>query len=88
MLMLTSPLLYVCCRVGNLLGARKPADARLSGYLSVLVGTSFMAVCGLIIFFMRNRLGHLFTADDADVLKAVALIAPLGALYQVHGDEA
>eukprot|EP00775_Hariotina_reticulata_P005068 gene5068-5309_t len=70
-------------RVGNLVGAGDGHTAAVSSKVVVVLGSSFMAVCGLAIFMARNKLGQLFTAGDAQVLRAVAVIAPLGALYQV-----
>lgn len=64
-------------------GAGKAATAITSSRVVVILGTSFMAVCGAVIYFTRHQLGQLFTAGDPAVLAAIAAIAPLGAAYQV-----
>lgn len=71
-------------RVGNLVGAGEGNLAAVSSKLVVMLGSSFMAMCGLAIYLGRYKLGLLFTTGDVEVLKAVALIAPLGAMYQVR----
>ncbi|KAL3156932.1 hypothetical protein ABBQ38_001194 [Trebouxia sp. C0009 RCD-2024] len=69
-------------RVGNLVGANRPAEARLSGYLAVLLGVLFMTLAAIFLFFFRNQIGPLFV-DDARVGREVAGVAPICAAYQM-----
>lgn len=71
-------------RVGNLVGAGRGDRAAVASRVVVGLGSTFMAICGLAIYFGRYQLGELFTAGDPEVLRAVAMIAPLGAAYQVN----
>lgn len=70
-------------RVGNLLGAGRGRRAATASRVVVCLGSGFMAICGLAIYFGRRGLGEMFTAGDPQVLTAIAMIAPLGAAYQV-----
>ncbi|DBB06227.1 hypothetical protein WJX82_010050 [Trebouxia sp. C0006] len=69
-------------RVGNLVGGNRPAEARLSGYLSVLLGVLFMAAAAIVLFVFRFDIGPLFV-DDARVRQEVAGVAPICAAYQI-----
>lgn len=69
-------------RVGNLLGAGRGQQARISGLVCVVLGTGFLTVAGVCIFVWRNTLGYLFVSD-AEVVKMVASIAPIAAIYQL-----
>ncbi|KAA6429172.1 MAG: hypothetical protein FRX49_00568 [Trebouxia sp. A1-2] len=69
-------------RVGNLVGANRPSEARLAGFLSVALGAIFMAGSGLFISLFRQRIGPLFV-DDLDVTREVAKVAPICAGYQI-----
>lgn len=69
-------------RVGNLLGALKPQDARISanaGYiLSVLSGIFNSS----LVMIFRRPIAHLFT-EDAEVIELLTKTLPLLALFQV-----
>ncbi|DBB01927.1 TPA: hypothetical protein ACH3X1_000519 [Trebouxia sp. C0004] len=80
-------------RVGNLVGANRPSEAKLAGkhtadsvfvtwYVAVALGCSFttLEAAGILIF--KNRIGPLFV-DDARVSREVASVAPICAGYQV-----
>ncbi|DBA92170.1 hypothetical protein WJX77_011744 [Trebouxia sp. C0004] len=69
-------------RVGNLVGGNRPAEARLSGYLSVLLGALFMAAAAIVLLVFRYYIGPLFV-DDARVRQEVAGVAPICAAYQI-----
>ena len=62
---------------------RPGALAATTSRVVILLGSGFMAACGLAIYLERNVLGGMFTEGDAAVVAAMASIAPLGALYQV-----
>ena len=74
---------FPCCRVGNLLGAGQPQQARLSGGLCVVSSVVFMALAAIVIFACRNVIGYIFSSDP-EVISTVALIAPYAALFQVR----
>lgn len=69
-------------RVGNLLGARDAAGARLSAHsaavLSVLLGTLLL----ILLMVSRHVIGRVFS-DDADVAALVAAVMPYVALFQI-----
>lgn len=69
-------------RVGNLLGAGLGKQARISGMVCVCLGTGFLTMAGICIFVWRNTLGYLFV-NDPEVVKMVATIAPIAAIYQL-----
>ncbi|KAL6751937.1 mate-domain-containing protein, partial [Haematococcus lacustris] len=69
-------------RVGNLLGQGMPRTARLSGWLCVAIGGSFMATCAVAILAARHSIGRIFTNDPV-VVGIIATIAPFLALFQV-----
>ncbi|KAJ9505927.1 hypothetical protein QJQ45_017040, partial [Haematococcus lacustris] len=69
-------------RVGNLLGLGMPRTARLSGWLCVAIGGSFMATCAVAILAARHSIGRIFTNDPV-VVGIIATIAPFLALFQV-----
>ena len=72
----------VSTRVGNELGAGKPARARVSAL--VALGCAFMiAVVSLTCTsLLRNSWGHVFT-DDRDVLALTAAVLPLLGLCEL-----
>lgn len=74
--------LGVSARVGNELGANRPAKARVS----MIVSLGCAAGLGLLAMFfttsMRHRWGRLFT-DDAEVLELTALALPIAGLCEL-----
>ncbi|GAX85953.1 hypothetical protein CEUSTIGMA_g13369.t1 [Chlamydomonas eustigma] len=69
-------------RVGNLLGQGDAAAARLSGWVSIALGTSFMAVIGALMYAYKDSIGYLFTKDDDVMVAMLATIVPLASVYQ------
>ncbi|MEW5310403.1 MAG: hypothetical protein WDW38_002204 [Sanguina aurantia] len=69
-------------RVGNLLGAGCHKTARLTGFISVSLGTGFMCCMGLLLFTLRNQLGYLYTEDEG-IRYWMSVIAPIAALFQI-----
>ncbi|KAK4446758.1 mate-domain-containing protein [Podospora aff. communis PSN243] len=69
-------------RLGNLLGAGRPADARRSAHsaaiLSVVFGTALLTA----LMAGRYKVGALFN-DDKDVINLVAKVIPYVALFQI-----
>jgi MATE family multidrug resistance protein len=71
-----------CIRVGHLLGSSKPQNAKMAAWLSVLLGTSFMAINGIVFASCKDLLGYIFTTDDR-IIKLVGKIAPIAACFQI-----
>jgi Na+-driven multidrug efflux pump len=69
-------------RVGNLLGADQPRQARLSGIICVAISGIFMLMAALVIILTRNVIGKAFTSDP-EVLTLTTMIAPFAALFQI-----
>jgi MATE family multidrug resistance protein len=69
-------------RIGNLLGADKPANAKFASRIPYLLS----ALIGLLEFFAimaaRNVYGYIFSDDD-DVVELAAQVLPLMAGFQV-----
>ncbi|CAM9501741.1 unnamed protein product, partial [Heterosigma akashiwo] len=69
-------------RVGNLLGAGRPAEARQAAAACALMASGFMALTGAGAVAGRGWLGRAFTADPA-VLRACRGLFPVVAAFQV-----
>lgn len=69
-------------RVGNLLGAQRPEQAKLAARICLFIGVATMLLCGLVLVLLRGSLGEIFT-PDAKVAKIVSKLCPIMALYQV-----
>lgn len=68
-------------RVGNVLGGGDGSRARLSAWLCIGLGSSFMSFSAVGLWVFRNVLGRTFTSDTA-VVKLVAAVAPVAACFQ------
>ncbi|KAK9764388.1 ethionine resistance protein [Basidiobolus ranarum] len=69
-------------RVGNLLGASRPNHARVASYCSLILAVMFGMFNSTLLFSLRNVWGYLFNNDES-VIKLVAAVLPIGALFQV-----
>ncbi|ORX94021.1 MATE efflux family protein [Basidiobolus meristosporus CBS 931.73] len=69
-------------RIGNLLGASRANHARLSSNCSLLLAIMFGLFNSTLLFSLRNVWGYLFNNDEA-VIKLVAAVLPIGAMFQV-----
>jgi multidrug resistance protein, MATE family len=69
-------------RVGNLLGAGRPAAARCAAWAAVATGAASMAVCGVAIAIWRRRLASVFIEDE-EVGALVAQQAFIAAAAEV-----
>jgi len=69
-------------RVGNLLGAGDAKGAGDASKVSFAICFAFSGVCALVFSLTRNSLGYIFT-HDKEVVRAVAKIAPIAALFQL-----
>ena len=76
--------LAVCTRVGNLIGAGRPAQARLAGWIALASGAGIMALAALIFLVFRHQLPHLYVqADEHEVLALATAVLPVVAAFQV-----
>ena len=71
-------------RVGNLLGSGDAARAKLAAAVAVAIGVTWMAACAIAIVAGGDTVGEVFVGTgDAEVVAAVARIAPYAAIFQV-----
>lgn len=62
-------------RVGNILGARQPAQARRSSNLAVVFASIVGCIIMIILVASRTKFGYLFSDDD-DTVRLVAKVLP------------
>lgn len=63
-------------RVGNLLGAGCPRNARTTGNIILLTCTFIMLLTGLLMLALRQHIGALFV-DDSSVIALTAAVTPV-----------
>ncbi|HAR43092.1 MAG TPA: hypothetical protein DCS07_10770 [Bdellovibrionales bacterium] len=68
--------------VARSVGAGKPALASQYGWKGIIIGTSFMAICGLVLILIPSPLLRVFTADDSVIAVGSQLIF-YAALFQI-----
>ncbi|XP_065882164.1 protein DETOXIFICATION 48 [Euphorbia lathyris] len=68
--------LGVSTRVGNELGANRPAKARISMIVSLTCGVGLGVVAMLFTTLMRHKWGRLFTSDS-EILELTAIALPI-----------
>lgn len=68
-------------RVGNLLGAMRARSARTASHAAVLLSWLIGVFNSSLVFFMRDKLGYIFSSDEA-VVQMVASVLPIVALFQ------
>ncbi|CAG8573495.1 7506_t:CDS:2 [Dentiscutata heterogama] len=69
-------------RVGNLLGAGLPNRAIITTNTSLLLAVVGATCNAMILLCFKDSIGYFFTHDD-DVVKMVASILPLAAIFQL-----
>ena len=69
-------------RVGNALGAGRPADARRAIWLSMLLAAALTGLASACFVAGRNLLPRVFTAD-AQVVSVAATLLPIAAGFQL-----
>ncbi|KAL5525226.1 ERC1_3 [Sanghuangporus sanghuang] len=69
-------------RIGNLLGERNAHRANIASKAALLVVSAIEVTNSAILLVFRNKWGYLFN-DDSEVVRLVASILPLVALYQI-----
>ena len=67
-------------RVGNLLGAQRPKQARLSAHTALIVGIAIAGLNALTLFVFRSQWAYIFTGD-AKVVHIVTKVLPLVSLF-------
>lgn len=69
-------------RVGNLIGEGRPAAARRSATLALMLGAGVMVASAVLFVVLRHELPRLYT-DDAAVVMVAAGILPIAAAFQL-----
>jgi MATE family multidrug resistance protein len=70
-------------RVGHLLGAGKPNEAkRATAVVLVLTTAGSVTMAGCVYIAARQYIGRAFTSDE-EVIRTIATLAPIAALFQV-----
>ncbi|KAH6776399.1 MATE efflux family protein [Perilla frutescens var. hirtella] len=72
----------VATRVGNELGAGRPARARISTIVSLLCAAALGVTAMVFATVMRHRWGRLFT-DDSEILELTAAALPIAGLCEL-----
>lgn len=74
--------LGVSTRVGNELGARRPAKARISMIVSLFIAVALGLAAMVFTTMIRHRWGKLFTRDT-EILELTAMALPLAGLCEL-----
>ncbi|KAF9146877.1 hypothetical protein BGX30_005087 [Mortierella sp. GBA39] len=69
-------------RVGNLIGRGDHRSAKIASRVSLVLAIIFGMFNSTMLLLLKDRWGRLFS-DDVDVVKTVAMILPLVALFQI-----
>jgi len=69
-------------RVGNLLGAGRPADAQRAAWISIALGAAVMALAAALFVFGRAWLPRIYT-NELEVIALGAAILPIAAAFQI-----
>ena len=69
-------------RVGQAIGRRDPQGARLSGWVAIVLGASFMACCGVALLTVPHWIARSFS-DNAQVVAAAVSLLSIGAIFQL-----
>jgi multidrug resistance protein, MATE family len=69
-------------RVGQAIGRRDPAAARLAGNTAIILGASFMACMSVVLLLFPRYIARIYTADETVIRNAITLLAA-GAAFQL-----
>ncbi|KAG0257282.1 hypothetical protein BG011_004049 [Mortierella polycephala] len=69
-------------RVGNLIGKGDHRSAKIASRVSMLLAVMFGMMNSMMLLAFKDIWGRLFS-EDADVVKTVAMVLPLVALFQI-----
>ncbi len=69
-------------RVGNLIGAREPAQAQRAAWIALAMGAGVMTASALAFVVFRQWLPRIYTPDP-EVIALCAAILPIAAAFQI-----
>jgi multidrug resistance protein, MATE family len=69
-------------RVGQAIGRRDPAAARLAGNTAIILGASFMSCMSIALLVFPRYIARFYTIDETVIRNAVVLLAA-GAAFQL-----
>jgi MATE family multidrug resistance protein len=69
-------------RVGQAIGRRDPAAARLAGNTAIILGASFMFCMSIALLVFPRYIARIYTTDQTVIRNAIALLAA-GAAFQL-----
>ena len=69
-------------RVGQAIGRRDPAAARLAGNTAIILGASFMFCMSIALLVFPQYIARIYTSDQTVIRRAVILLAA-GAAFQL-----
>lgn len=69
-------------RVGNALGRHDVDEIRKAGFTAILLGASFMALCGVLFIIFRNSLPALYISDPK-VISIASNLLLIAAVFQI-----
>ncbi len=74
-------------RVGQLMGQRNSADARLAGYAGILIGTLFMAMMAVLIILLPKTIISVYInlndPGNQEVIEIAVSLLSIAALFQI-----
>ncbi len=75
-------LVATAVRIGNLLGANRPEEAKISSRVALILSLAMGGLNSALFLIFRKQWGWLFSSD-IEVIKLVEYILPLLAFFQV-----
>jgi MATE family multidrug resistance protein len=69
-------------RVGHALGRQDPLGARRAGWMSIILGASFMVMAGVVLVAIPRVIARIYTPDAA-VIHAGANLLRIAAAFQL-----
>jgi MATE family multidrug resistance protein len=69
-------------RVGQAIGRRDPDGARRAGWVAIVMGAGFMALCGIALVAAPHAIARAFSDNENVVVAAVSLLQ-IGAIFQL-----
>ncbi len=69
-------------RVGQAIGRRDPAGARLAGNTAIILGASFMSCMSIALLVFPRYIARIYTSDQTVIRNAILLLAA-GAAFQL-----
>ena len=69
-------------RVGQAIGRRDPAGARLAGNTAIILGASFMSCMSIALLVFPRYIARIYTTDQTVIRNAILLLAA-GAAFQL-----